>query len=87
MSTPFISRLERLGSVESTQPVVRDWLDAGTPEVCLAVADEQTQGRGRLGRTRRVAVPMAHIIHQVHGGEVDRGTCRLRRTPGAASCR
>ncbi len=48
---PFISRLERFGSVESTQPIVRGWLDAGTPEVCLAVADEQTQGRGRLGRT------------------------------------
>ena len=51
VSNPFVSRLERLGSVESTQPVVRAWLEDGTPEVCLAVADEQTQGRGRLGRT------------------------------------
>ncbi len=30
---------------------MREWLEDGTPEVCLAVADEQTQGRGRLGRT------------------------------------
>jgi BirA family biotin operon repressor/biotin-[acetyl-CoA-carboxylase] ligase len=51
VSQPFISRLDRFGSIESTQPVVRQWLEEGTPEVCLAVADEQTQGRGRLGRT------------------------------------
>jgi BirA family biotin operon repressor/biotin-[acetyl-CoA-carboxylase] ligase len=31
--------------------VVRHWLRAGTPEVCVAVADEQTAGRGRNGRT------------------------------------
>jgi len=30
---------------------VRGWLAAGTPEVCLAVAVEQTAGRGRGGRT------------------------------------
>ncbi len=50
MIRPFIARLERFASVGSTQPIVRGWLDAGTPEVCVAVADEQTQGRGRLGR-------------------------------------
>lgn len=47
----FISRLERFGSVRSTQPIVRGWLEAGTPEVAVAVAEEQTEGRGRLGRT------------------------------------
>ncbi len=47
---PFISRQERLPSVGSTNDVVRAWLDDGTPEVCLAVADEQTAGRGRDGR-------------------------------------
>ncbi len=51
MSGPFIARLERFGSVASTQPIVRAWLEGGEPEVCLAIADEQTQGRGRLGRT------------------------------------
>ncbi len=45
-----ITRLERLGSVGSTNDIVRRWLAAGTPEVCVAVADEQTAGRGRLGR-------------------------------------
>ena len=29
---------------------MRDWLADGTPEVCLAIADEQTAGRGREGR-------------------------------------
>ena len=52
MSTnQFLSRFERYGSVDSTQRIVREWLEAGTPEVCVAVADEQTAGRGRQGRT------------------------------------
>ena len=46
----FLSRTERFPSVPSTNDVVRGWLDAGTAEVCLAVADEQTAGRGRAGR-------------------------------------
>ena len=49
--TPFIARQERFAQVASTQDVVRAWLAAGTPEVCLAVADEQAAGRGRSGRT------------------------------------
>lgn len=48
---PFFSRQERFAVVGSTNDVVRDWLADGTPEVCLAVADEQTAGRGRSGRT------------------------------------
>lgn len=47
----FISRQERFGSVPSTNDIVRTWLAGGTPEVCLAVADEQTAGRGRSGRS------------------------------------
>lgn len=52
VTTPaaFLSRLERLERVDSTQRVVREWLDAGTDQVCVAVADEQTAGRGRQGR-------------------------------------
>jgi BirA family transcriptional regulator, biotin operon repressor / biotin---[acetyl-CoA-carboxylase] ligase len=48
---PFFSRQERLPTVSSTNDVIRDWLRADTAEVCLAVADEQTAGRGRLGRS------------------------------------
>jgi BirA family transcriptional regulator, biotin operon repressor / biotin---[acetyl-CoA-carboxylase] ligase len=44
------SRLDRLGAVASTNDVVRDWLARGVPEVCVAVADEQSAGRGRMGR-------------------------------------
>ena len=51
MGTPFLSRQERFPRIPSTNDVVRAWLDEGTPEVCLAVADEQTAGRGRSGRT------------------------------------
>jgi BirA family biotin operon repressor/biotin-[acetyl-CoA-carboxylase] ligase len=48
---PRIGRQERFASVGSTNDVVRDWLAAGEPEICLALADEQTAGRGRNGRT------------------------------------
>lgn len=48
---PTLHRLERFGSVGSTNDVVRQWLAAGEPEICVAVADEQSAGRGRGGRT------------------------------------
>lgn len=47
----FLSRHERFRSVSSTNDIVRTWMAEGTPEVCLAVTDEQTAGRGRLGRS------------------------------------
>ncbi|MEX2010665.1 MAG: biotin--[acetyl-CoA-carboxylase] ligase [Chloroflexota bacterium] len=47
----FLSRQEHFPLVESTNDVVRGWLADGTPEVCLAVADEQSAGRGREGRS------------------------------------
>jgi BirA family biotin operon repressor/biotin-[acetyl-CoA-carboxylase] ligase len=51
-TTPALfSRVERLAAVGSTNDLVRGWLAEGTPEVCLAVAGEQTAGRGRHGRT------------------------------------
>jgi len=46
----FVSRFERFDRVESTQAIVRGWLDDGADEVCLAVADAQSDGRGRLDR-------------------------------------
>lgn len=47
----FLARSQRFAVVGSTNDVVRDWLAEGTPEVCLAIADEQTAGRGRHGRS------------------------------------
>ena len=49
--TPFLARRERFDVVGSTNDVVRGWLADGVPEVCLAVANEQSAGRGRDGRT------------------------------------
>ncbi|MEA2677791.1 MAG: BirA family transcriptional regulator [Chloroflexota bacterium] len=46
----FPGRLEQFRAVDSTQRVVREWLEAGEPEVCVAVADHQTAGRGRQGK-------------------------------------
>lgn len=50
-AAPFLARQERFARVGSTNDIVREWLESGTPEVCLAVADEQTAGRGRDGRS------------------------------------
>ena len=57
-SSPAASSSTRVGS---TNDVVRGWLADGTPEVCLAVAGEQTAGRGREGRTW-VAPPGAALL-------------------------
>lgn len=56
----FLARQERFAVVGSTNDVVRGWLADGTPEVCLAVADEQSAGRGREGRTWRA--PAGHAL-------------------------
>lgn len=50
-TAPFIARREVFPVVGSTNDIVRDWLAEGTPEVCLAIADRQSEGRGRAGRT------------------------------------
>lgn len=47
----FPSRFERFDVVPSTNDVVAGWLAAGAAEACVAVADAQTAGRGRQGRT------------------------------------
>jgi BirA family biotin operon repressor/biotin-[acetyl-CoA-carboxylase] ligase len=51
MTSRFFSRVERFAMVDSTQRIVREWLESGVPEVAIAVAGEQTAGRGRLDRT------------------------------------
>jgi BirA family transcriptional regulator, biotin operon repressor / biotin---[acetyl-CoA-carboxylase] ligase len=51
VAAPSLGRQQRFASVGSTNDVVRDWLAAGEPEICIAVADKQTDGRGRNGRT------------------------------------
>lgn len=60
----FLARREWFERVGSTNDVVRDWLAEGTPEVCLAVAGEQTAGRGRAGRTW-IAPPGAALLLSV----------------------
>jgi BirA family biotin operon repressor/biotin-[acetyl-CoA-carboxylase] ligase len=59
---PAIARLERFGRLPSTQDVVRRWLDDGQAEICLATADEQTAGRGRLARSWVAAPGRALLV-------------------------
>jgi BirA family biotin operon repressor/biotin-[acetyl-CoA-carboxylase] ligase len=47
----WLARAERFDVVGSTNDVVAGWLREGTPEVCIAIAGEQSAGRGRNGRT------------------------------------
>jgi BirA family biotin operon repressor/biotin-[acetyl-CoA-carboxylase] ligase len=47
----LISTREHFPVVGSTNDVVAGWLADGVPEVCLAIADEQSAGRGRDGRS------------------------------------
>ena len=54
------ARVERFDAVGSTNDIVRAWLVEGTPEVCVAVADEQLAGRGRSGR--RWAAPSGRAL-------------------------
>ena len=56
------SRVERFGAVGSTNDVVRDWLAGGVDEVCVAVADEQTGGRGRHGRAWQAPTGAALLL-------------------------
>jgi BirA family biotin operon repressor/biotin-[acetyl-CoA-carboxylase] ligase len=51
VARPFVSRQEHFAVVGSTSDVVRGFLAAGEPEVCVAIADEQSAGRGRQGRS------------------------------------
>jgi BirA family biotin operon repressor/biotin-[acetyl-CoA-carboxylase] ligase len=59
MENDLIERLKQLPlgkiayfkSVGSTNDVVAGWAAEGAPEFSLAVADEQTKGRGRSGRS------------------------------------
>jgi BirA family biotin operon repressor/biotin-[acetyl-CoA-carboxylase] ligase len=51
VATPWPARLERFSSVGSTNDIVAGWLADGAAEVCVAVADQQTAGRGRGGRS------------------------------------
>jgi BirA family biotin operon repressor/biotin-[acetyl-CoA-carboxylase] ligase len=62
--TAFLGRREHFDRVGSTNDVVRAWLAEGTPEVALAVAGEQTAGRGRDGRPW-VAPPGAALLLSV----------------------
>ena len=51
VAATWLARYERFDVVGSTNDVVAAWLEEGTPELCVAVAGEQTAGRGRNGRT------------------------------------
>jgi BirA family transcriptional regulator, biotin operon repressor / biotin---[acetyl-CoA-carboxylase] ligase len=60
----WLARYERFDVVGSTNDVVAGWLREGTPEVCVAIADVQSAGRGRDGRTWQ-APPGAALLSSV----------------------
>jgi BirA family transcriptional regulator, biotin operon repressor / biotin---[acetyl-CoA-carboxylase] ligase len=64
IAAAWLSRFERFDVVGSTNDVVSGWLREGTPEVCVAVADVQSAGRGRNDRTW-AAPPGAGVLVSV----------------------
>ena len=64
VAASWLSRFERFDVVGSTNDVVAGWLREGTPEVCVAIADVQSAGRGREGRTWQ-APPGAALLCSV----------------------
>ena len=53
--------VEYRARVESTNDVARQLADAGAADGSLVIADEQTAGRGRLGRTW-IAPPRSSLL-------------------------
>jgi BirA family transcriptional regulator, biotin operon repressor / biotin---[acetyl-CoA-carboxylase] ligase len=64
VAASWLARYERFDVVGSTNDVVAGWLREGTPEVCVALADVQSAGRGRDGR-RWQAPPGAALLCSV----------------------
>ena len=64
VAASWLARYERFDVVGSTNDVVAGWLREGTPEVCVALADVQSAGRGRDGRTWQ-APPGAALLCSV----------------------
>lgn len=64
VAASWLARYERFDVVSSTNDVVAGWLREGTPEVCVALADVQSAGRGRDGRTWQ-APPGAALLCSV----------------------
>ena len=56
--------LRAYGSVRSTQVLARSWAEAGAPEGAVVIADHQTAGRGRRGRSW-TAPPGAALLFSV----------------------
>jgi BirA family biotin operon repressor/biotin-[acetyl-CoA-carboxylase] ligase len=80
----LISRVERFERVGSTQEIVRGWLADGVPEVCLAVADVQTAGRGRLER-RWQALPGRALMVSAGFRPIDLPMTRAWRLPAVVA--
>lgn len=68
--------VHRFGVVDSTQRVARELAEAGAPHGAVVVAEEQTAGRGRLGR-RWEAPSGQNLLFTV----VLRPLCPIREAP------
>ena len=60
----FPARLQKFRAVDSTQRVVREWMEEDGDDVSVAVAEYQSQGRGRQGR-EWMAPPGAGLLLSV----------------------
>lgn len=77
-----LGKLRYYGQVTSTNDLAARWVEAGAPHLSLVVADEQTAGRGRLGR-RWLTPPGAGLAFSLALTELARGTPLLYTALGA----
>src|SRR3989304_879498 len=66
VNVPSIKEVVYLPSVGSTNDAARDRAAQGAPHITLVVTDDQTAGRGRLGRSwympPRAAIAMSILV-------------------------
>jgi BirA family transcriptional regulator, biotin operon repressor / biotin---[acetyl-CoA-carboxylase] ligase len=73
-------------TVTSTNDLARDWAEGGAPDLALIVADEQTAGKGRLGRSwltpRGAALAFSLVLRPRPGEDAGEGLARLGGAAG-----
>ena len=71
MPDPLFADVRRFASIDSTNRYLLDEARAGAPEGVVAVADHQTAGRGRLGRTWEAPAGANLLVSVLLRPEVD----------------
>ena len=82
LSTADLGRcLEWYSTIDSTNRRALEWAADGAPDGALVIAEEQTAGRGRLGRRREGTKRRCAILFGRQRGRTEHRTELLRLAP------